>query len=230
MTKLAVSEKNQGFLYSDSAEKQAYRNFKLNLLKPYANEIRGMISLPANNLSFEEMILNDSAFKNLSMVESYEIMPQTYQKGLSKFKELKRKHQNLHYVNDSIFNADFAKHKVIVADIDLCGTFTIKLINEIKSAFQKIESGFMFLTVYKDARNTNLIKYLKYFGVDNLKDYREKAFIQDIEDSCNVKLYCEPYEYRNKSANPKAKPMLLYTFVKGDRFKFKGDLTWGDRV
>jgi hypothetical protein len=226
MTKLVVGVKNQGFLYSNSAEKQVYRKLKLDLIKPYADKINGVISLAANNLLFEEMILSDIAFKNISTIESYEIMPKTYQKGLPKYRKLKKEHRNLYYLNESIFNADFAKHKVVVADIDLCGTFTIKLVNEIKASFQKIKNGIMFLTVYKDARNTNLIKYLEYFGVDNLKDYREKVFIKDIEDSCNVKLYCEPYEYKNKSANPKAKPMLLYTFVKGKDFKWKKDLTW----
>ncbi len=224
MTKLAVSKKNQGFLYSNSSEKQVYRQHKLDCLRAFGDKIDSVLSLPAGNLEFEKMIAIDDYLPKVAVIDSYEIEPKTYKKGLSKYKELKKQHQILHYKRGNIFEANFSKYNVL--DLDLCGTFTIQTVFEIVSGLQQFKEGIAFITMFKDTRNSKLSDYVKYFGVNTLQEFRDKVFVKYIEDLCGVKLYAQPYEYKNKSVNPKAKQMIMYTFVKGDRFKFKEDLTW----
>jgi hypothetical protein len=215
----SVKSEQGVFSYANSKEKQEYRQHKLNCLKPFADKINGIITLSADNLSFEEMIANDKSFSKLSVIDSYEIKKETYEKGLPKYKKLKKRHQILRYKNENIFNANFGEHDCVVADLDLCGTFTIKFLNDIASSLQQIKQGLAFVTIFKDTRISNLSKYVEYFGVNSLQEFRDNVFVPYIENLCGVKLYTQPYEYKNKSVNPNAKQMILYVFVKNIEWK-----------
>jgi hypothetical protein len=202
------------FPYAEAIEKQECREFKLNCIKPYGSKIKSFLTLAADSLSFEEMIAKN--FKNAS-VHAYERNVKVYEQGLDRYEQLKKLFGKIHYKNDDIFNADFYKHNVV--DLDLCGSFTNQTMIDIISAFQSFKSGFVFITLTKEVRNSLLVKNLSDYGAKDLQEFREVIFAKYLKKLCGLEEYCEPYVYANKSVNKKAKEMITYVFTKGDTWE-----------
>ena len=198
--------------YASSIEKRECRNFKIDCLKPYAKSIKNLLTLSADSFEFEEMIALNSRFSKLAVIDSYEMNEEVYKKGLPKYKQLRKQHQIINYKRGNIFDVDFNPYDVL--DIDLCGSFTIELMNEIVYAFQRFDSGFVFLTMRRDVRNSKMVDYIKEYGAKTLQEFRDKKFATYLKNLCGLEQYVKPYHYKNKSVNPYAKEMIVYVFTK----------------
>ena len=204
------------FPYAHAIEKQECREFKLKCIKPYGSKVNSFLTLAADSLSFEEMIVK--TFKKAS-VDAYERDVRVYKQGLAKYKQVKKLFDNIYYKNDDIFNAQF--HKYNVVDLDLCGSFTNQTMIDIISAFQSFKSGFVFITLTKEVRNSLLVDNITDYGAKDLQEFRDKIFAKYLKKLCGLEQYCEPYVYANKSVNKKAKEMITYVFTKGTTWERK---------
>jgi len=201
----------ESFKYSTAIEKIEYRVKKLNHLLSYKSELNRFLTLPADNMKFEELLLTHKDFKNIK-IDSYEIDKKTYESGVLKFKNLTKKNRGIKYYNDDVFNADFNKFDVI--DLDLCGNFTIKLVNQLLSSLQNFKGGLVFLTVGKHLRGGHIKENFNKYGAVDYVDFRDRVFSEYIQKFTGVREYAEPYVYSNKSKSSRAKEMILYTFYK----------------
>ena len=200
------------FPYAEAVEKAQYREFKLKCLRPFSSQVGSFLTLSADSFEFERMVSQSGLFPNLVRIDSYEKSAAIYNKGLAKYRELKNKCPKLRYHMGDIFDADFGKFDVV--DLDLCGMFTISLINQLLDALQRLERGVVFLTIQKTTRVGSVLDNYEDFGARNMKHFRDKVFPEYLQDNCGVKLYGKPYFYANKSMNAKAKEMMLYVFTK----------------
>ena len=198
------------FPYGGAIEKQECRMFKLNCVKPYASEVKSVLTLGADTPTFEVMLAE--TFNNIAIIDTYERNEVVYKQGLPKYKQLKKQHQAIRYKNADIFDANFSKYDVI--DLDLCGTFTNQAMIEMIASFQNFEQGFVFITMTKNVRNSTLVDNIKEYGYKNLKEFREKGFAKYMKLFCDLDEYYKPYEYANKSVNKHATEMIMYVFTK----------------
>ena len=219
LSNLKYKDKVGIFPYGEANEKQTNREFKLSCLDPYVLNFKKLkcLTLAADNLTFEQMIVD--RFNNVSVIDSYEYNKEVYLHGLPKYEQIRKKNRNIHYKNDNIFNAKFNKYDVI--DLDLCGSFTINLMNEIIASCQKFEQGFIFLTITKEVRRSLLIDNIKDYGANSLQEFRDEMFAKYLKKLCGLDEYCKPYEYANKSVNKKAKTMVTFVFTKNIEIKGK---------
>jgi hypothetical protein len=215
LSSLPYKERVGVFTYAGAEEKQECREFKLNCIKPHASKVSSFLTLAADSLSFEEMIMK--TFKNAS-VYAYERNVKVYNQGLAKYKQVKKLFDNIYYKNDDIFNAQFHKHNVV--DLDLCGSFTNQTMIDIISAFQSFKSGFVFITLTKQVRNSLLVDNITDYGAKDLQEFRDIVFAKYLKNLCGLEQYCEPYIYANKSVNKKAKEMITYVFTKSNGYNW----------
>ena len=47
-----------------------------------------------------------------------------------------------------------------------------------------------------------------------MQDFRSNVFPSMLKDYCNLDMFVEPYEYKNKSVNKYATEMILFGFKK----------------
>lgn len=213
MTTLATAEYKDRvgyYPYGDAEEKKECRKFKLECVKPYIPNVKSVLTLAADTLSFEKMLAE--TFNTISVIDSYEIRRDVYKQGLPKYKQLKKEHSAIRYKNADIFDAKFSQYDVI--DLDLCGTFTNQTMIEMISAFQQFKQGFVFITMTKNVRNSKFVRNIEHFGYKTLSEFRDKGFAKYMKTFCNLDEYCKPYEYANKSVNKHATEMIMYVFTK----------------
>jgi len=204
--------------YGNSPEKKLCREWKINCLTPYSKKVKNVLTLSAETLSFEEMLLTNSRFTKLAVLDSYEFDHKTYTKGLPNYKKLKKQHQIINYLRDNIYNANFGLYNVI--DLDLCGSFTIELMNEFHFSFQRFKKGLVFITLTYNVRNSKILDYLQDYGAKSYEEFRDKKFAQYLKKHCGLEEYAKPYVYSNKSVSSKATKMIVYAFKKGVDFNF----------
>jgi hypothetical protein len=200
------------FPYAGATEKQECREFKMACLEPFADRLKNFLTLSADEFAFEQMLALNSRFSKLAVIDSFERREDVYLQGLPKYKRLKKEHQLIHYKKGDIFDAEFKKYDVV--DLDLCGSFTIDLMNEMLSAFQNFNKGFIFITMTKNVRRSLLVDNIKEYGAKNLQEFRDKKFAKYLKNICGLEQYVKPYTYANKSLNSKAKEMIVYIFTK----------------
>lgn len=211
-----MKQVTQGYFpYADSIEKAQYREHKIKCLKPFSANLSNFLTLSADSFEFERMVAqsaNEGVFPNLARIDCYEKVSEIYYQGLPKYRQVKKECRGLHYRLGNIFDADFSKYDVV--DLDLCGMFTISLINELLTALQTLERGVVFLTIQKNTRVGGVLNNYQDYGAKNMQHFRDKVFPKYLEENCGVKLHGKPYTYANKSMNPKAKEMMMYMFTK----------------
>jgi hypothetical protein len=207
------------YRYGNADEKQTNREFKLDCLNPYVLNFKELkvLTLAADSLTFEQMIID--RFMNASVIDAYEYNEEVYLQGLPKYKQIRKRNRIIHYKNDNIFNAKFGKYDVI--DLDLCGSFTINLVNELLAAFQQFEQGFIFLTMTKNVRRSLLVDNIQDYGAESLQEFRDKVFAKYLKKHCGLDEFCKPYEYANKSVSKKAMEMVTFVFTKNIEIKGK---------
>jgi hypothetical protein len=218
LLEIPYEERVGRFVYGEAEEKKLCRDWKVNCLAPYSKKAKNVLTLSAETLAFEEMLLTNSRFSKLAVLDSYEIDQKTYTKGLPKYKKLKKQHQIINYKRDNIFNANFGLYDVI--DLDLCGSHTIDLMNEFLCSFQQFKKGIVFITLTRHIRRSNLLNNLKDYGAKNYDEFRDKKFAQYLKKHCGLEQYAKPYVYSNKSVSNKAKQMIVYAFKKGVELNF----------
>lgn len=200
------------FPYADAIEKQECREFKMSCLNALKSDLKNVLTLSADAFAFEQMLALNSRFTKLAVIDSYERDEKVYLQGLPKYKKLKKEHQLIHYKKGDIFNAEFGKYDVV--DLDLCGSFTIDLVNEMLAAFQQFKKGVIFITMTKNVRRSTLVDNIKEYGAKSLQEFRDKKFAKYLKNICDLEQFVKPYEYANKSLNPLAKEMVVYVFTK----------------
>jgi hypothetical protein len=200
-------ERVKVFCYEKSAEKQTAREFVLNHIP---SDCAKVLTLSADTFSFENMVLN-SRFSKKPVIDSYEYDKEIYKKGVDKFNKLKQKHQELNFYLGDIFSVDFKQYDFI--NLDLCGSFTIELVNRLIASLQGFE-GTIFITMTKNVRNTLLRNHLDIYGVKTMQSFRDEVFPNLMKYYCDLDMFVEPYQYKNKSLNTKATEMVLFGFKK----------------
>ena len=202
-------ERVKVFCYEKAVEKQSAREFVLNHIP---SECEKVLTLSADTFSFENMVLNSRFSKN-PVIDSFEYDKEIYKKGKKNFNKLKRenKDRELNFYLGDIFSVDFKQYDFI--NLDLCGSFTIDLVNRIIASLQGFE-GTIFITMTKNVRNTLLRKHLDVYGAKDMADFRDNAFPKMLKLFCNLDMFVEPYHYKNKSINANATEMVLFGFKK----------------
>jgi hypothetical protein len=203
-------------------EKQNAREF----VNSYYNGEK-TLSLSADNFIFESMLLNK--VNKGQIIDCYEYNKKDYLKGKKTFKEIKIRNNNVSYILDNIFNADFTKYDFIF--LDLCQNLSVATINNILSALPNF-NGKIFITIQR-TREKFLDKHFNaYGGVKQYKHiecaeerlkarkryFRDVTFIQIIEKYTNLKLLAPYFDYQNTSIKNGKKvmgtPMRIYPFGK----------------
>ena len=200
-------ERVKVFCYEKAVEKQSAREFVLNHIP---SDCEKVLTLSADTFSFENMVLNSRFSKN-PVIDSYEYDKEIYQKGKKRFDKLKQKHQELNFYLGDIFSVDFIQYDFI--NLDLCGSFTIELVNRLIASLQGFE-GTIFITMTKNVRNTLIRQNFDIYGAKDMQDFRSNVFPSMLKDYCNLDMFVEPYEYKNKSVNKYATEMILFGFKK----------------
>lgn len=200
-------ERVKVFCYEKAVEKQSAREF---VLKHIPSDCEKVLTLSADTFSFENMVLNSRFSKN-PVIDSYEYDKEVYQKGKKRFDKLKQKHQELNFYLGDIFSVDFKQYDFI--NLDLCGSFTIELVNRLIASLQGFE-GTIFITMTKNVRNTLIRQNFDIYGAKDMQDFRSNVFPSMLKDYCNLDMFVEPYEYKNKSVNKYATEMILFGFKK----------------
>lgn len=200
-------ERVKVFCYEKAVEKQSAREFVLNHIP---SDCEKVLTLSADTFSFENMVLNSRFSKN-PVIDSYEYDKEIYQKGKKRFDKLKQKHQELNFYLGDIFSVDFKQYDFI--NLDLCGSFTIELVNRLIASLQGFE-GTIFITMTKNVRNTLIRQNFDIYGAKDMQDFRSNVFPSMLKDYCNLDMFVEPYEYKNKSVNKYATEMILFGFKK----------------
>lgn len=200
-------ERVKVFCYEKAVEKQTAREFVLNHIP---SDCARVLTLSADTFSFENMVLNSRLSKN-PVIDAYEYDKETYNKGKKRFNELKQKHNELNFYLGDIFSVDFKQYDFI--NLDLCGSFTIELVNRLIASLQGFE-GTIFITMTKNVRNTLLRNHLDIYGVKTMQSFRDEVFPNLMKYYCDLDMFVEPFMYKNKSENTKATEMALFGFKK----------------
>jgi hypothetical protein len=203
-------ERVKVFCYEKSAEKQMVREF---ILSHIPSDCAKVLTLSADNFNFENMVLNSRFSKN-PVIDSYEYKEDVYKKGLENFKKLKKEHEQreLNFYLGDIFSVDFKSYNFI--NLDLCGSFTIDLVNRLIISLQRGFNGTIFITMTKNVRNTLLRNHLDIYGVKTMQEFRDDVFPNLMKYYCDLDMFVEPLMYKNKSENTKATEMVLFGFKK----------------
>ena len=199
------------FKYGMTIEKNEYRKFKLDFLLSQKIKFDRFLTLSANNLYFEEMVLSNDNLIGAS-IHSYELDAATYVMGGQRYQELLKKGYNIKYKHGDIFTANFSKYNVI--DLDMCGELTTTFMNQLLVGLSKFESGVVFITFTKNARGSKIKEISELYGAANYQEFRDIKFAEYLEEMVGLKMVGTPYEYNNKSENPKATDMMLCIFMK----------------
>lgn len=202
-------ERVKEFCYEKAVEKQTAREYVLNHIP---KDCKKVLTLSADTFAFENMVLNSRFSKN-PVIDSYEYNKEVYNKGVKNFKKLKREHKDreLNFRLGDIFSVDFKEYDFI--NLDLCGSFTIELVNRLIASLQGFE-GTIFITMTKNVRNTLLRSHLDIYGVNDMNQFRDEVFPTMLNYYCDLDMFVKPYQYKNKSVNNNATDMVLFGFKK----------------
>ncbi len=203
-------------------EKQNAREF----VNSYYNGEK-TLSLSADNFYFENMLL-DKVNKG-QIIDCYEYNKKDYLVGKKTFKKIKVRNNNVRYILNNIFNADFTDYDFIF--LDLCQNLSVGMVNNILAALQGF-NGKIFITIQR-TREKFLDEHLNaYGGVKQYYDiecaeerlkarkryFRDVTFIQLIEKYTNLKLIAPYFDYQNTSIKNGKKvmgtAMRIYPFGK----------------
>lgn len=172
------------FIYSDYDVKESIRDI---VKQNYPGG--DILSLSADNFLFEKKFPK-------AKITSCELDTLTYQKGI------KARPKNVKYLNKDIFTID---GKFGLVWLDLCGVFTLKLVQNLLFYFRNSESKVIALTI--QAKREPFAKYLELYGAKDLEDFRLKTFPELITRYSKYEL-TSCYKY----LSPSKSPMLLYIF------------------
>lgn len=213
---VAYSERVGRFIYGDAIEKVGCREFKLDCLEPFADDLKNFLTLSADTFAFEKNLALNSRFSKGIVIDSFEFHRDTFLKGQKEYKKLKKELKKVDaivdYKNNDIFTAEFHKYNVI--DLDLCGSFSIENLNKMVSAFQKFERGVAFVTLTKVTRNSKLKEVVEFYGSKDINEFRDKGFANYLNQMCGLVEFATPYTYKNSSKSAWAKEMITYVFTK----------------
>lgn len=176
------------------------------------NELK-ILSLPADNFYFEEILREKYPY---SIIDTVEYKEEIYKKGLAKAKRLNILHMNadvFRYLSVSDVKYDFIW-------LDLCGNIGNKLINNLIPVVQgnnTKDSALIALTV--SARREHLAKHKELYNFNTLREYRDSGLIRDLKLFArmnNRSLSCKrKYTY----LSDRNMPMYLYLFTLNNKQK-----------
>jgi hypothetical protein len=180
-----------------------------------------VLTLSADNFYFENLLLDK--LNNKQSIDCYEYEQKHYLNGKKLFAQVKKRNQNMRYIFDNIFNADFTQYDFIF--LDLCCNLSVETTMNIIASLQGFK-GQIFITLMR-TREKFTNEDLNAYGVPKKKCikerkriFRDTTFVQLVEQFTNLKQFAPRYDYQNtfvKKGETKVSrgtPMAIYSFTK----------------